>query len=281
MRAKLWLQLGVLSLLVTVLPVSSHALSGLTIVINGANQNVLSTATSFDLTPDGTQSKTYGCLSITSADGVKTAKITTDEPSDALVLQNALMKPAPGFSICNATISYWAMFDAPPSTSTSAQKYQRVAKGTLLKNATTSAINTWISVEAFLDGKSIGGPVTKNVTCLPPASACGGNFNLAVNSTFSQGSVGDPHEIQYNMSFGLKTSLDKLTFAGADDAHTLNIGLGGGDGEDPSIEHVYKSGEGDGCTKCCQVCPEGVKGQDHKDGKNKDNKHDTKEKSHQ
>jgi hypothetical protein len=279
MRAKHLVRLALALLLGTVYPATSHALSGLTVVINGANQNVLPAATSFDLTPDGTQSHNIGCLSIISADGTSTAKITTNENGDALVLQNALMKTAPGFSTCNATISYWAMFDAPPSTSASAQKFQRVAKGTLLKNTTTSALNTWISVEAFLDGKSIGGPVTKNVTCLPPASACGGNFNLAVNSTFSQGSVGDPHEIKYNMSFLLKTSLDKLTFAGADDAHALNIGLGGGDGEDPSIEHVYKSGEGEGCTKCCLVCPEGVRGQDHKDDKNDGGKDKTKKKT--
>ena len=273
MRGKVW-RTGVQVLfLAMVLPATSYALSGLTVVINGVIQNVPANATSYTIANGD-----YGCLSIAGADGTS-AKIVTDEPSDMLVLQNALMRTKTGSTTCNATLSYWATFDAPASTSTSAQKYQRAAKGTLLKNATTSSLNTWITVEGLVDGHSAGGPVTKNVTCTPPDSYCGGNFNLSVDYTFPQGFLADPHEIKFVMLFELKSSLDKLTFAGANDAHVFNSGLGGvDDTENPSVIHGHRGDGGDGCSKCCRECPDGetVKGNQKHTGK-----HDTKKKSGQ
>ena len=261
-------------------PATSHALSNLTVVVNGQNRSVPTGATEYNLSGVQGESTDYGCLRIegSSPGNGPAAKIKTLElPDDKLWLENAVMKPAPGYSTCTATVSFWATFSSPPSTNAAGVKYERVAGGTLSRNA-GSALGTWFQVEGWIDGYTINGWQKKDVTCLTAPDStqpCSGWISLNRDSlpNYTQGTLPDPREIKITFTVYLKTSNDKLNVLNtkAQDIHVMSLPYGGGGGgtngaSDPSVTSGTGSPEDKSCTCCCPACKEHEE-KNTKDGK--------------
>jgi hypothetical protein len=268
-------------------PGTSHALSGFSAVVNGQTQTISGGATEYNLSGSQGESTDYGCLRIEgpSPGSGAAAKIKTLEtPDDKLWLENAVMKTAPGYTTCTATVSFWATFSSPPSTSGGGIKYERVAGGTLSRNA-GSALGAWFQVEGWIDGNTINGWQKKTVTCLDAPDStkpCSGWISLTRDSlpNYTAGTLPDPREIKITFTVYLKTSNDKLNVLNSNtqDIHVMSLPYGGGakgtDGaSDPSVTSGTGSPDDKSCNCCCPPCKDQGGTKHPKDDKGTKKKH--------
>ncbi|NOT21994.1 MAG: hypothetical protein HOP22_04650 [Nitrospiraceae bacterium] len=281
-------------------PMQSPAYTGLTVQVNGSTYSPLTCSTlpaPYNTAPilsecDGS-ARTYGNVTIekhNDAAGVAWLDISDLNNADRIYLKNAVIKSTINKPTnCNSTGSNYtncqnillsALFSGGPTpTTTVSVDFFRSVNWELMRPSTSSgALGSYFRVDGWVEGNQVIAAQQKSITCSNPSTQCWA-FNWTQGPlTFSYPSLPSDRELKTKIWFGMATkSSDVLRIISLGVYNPSGSGGESSTGDsatDPTI--VRESDEG--CTLCCQTCPEeNGKGRGHTH--HKDNqKHDTKKK---
>lgn len=223
-------------------PLTSHAVSNLTVQINGttvtgtqgcSNPAPSQTSTLYEVILSGCDGEavSYGSITIAGkAPHIRAKVVGADADPDEIRLENALITANTACSSATngcGDIALWASFDAPPVAANVSVTFYREAANVVMTRPGSSpaATGDWFKVTGWVDTNEIWGFEKKTVTCTNSSTCYTWNFTRTED--WPPPSLTGSRQMKTEFWFYQKQANDQLSF---DSVKVRNSGGGSAGG---------------------------------------------------